>query len=238
MPFPMVSRCDDKRQPVLILDLDGTLLGTNSFPHWVQHLARARFDHLGTVRRAAISLAVFTAFIRRRLRLLDHAMFKYRLQQIWQDAVEGDDGAAEQQMIAELRRFVRPEFAPLLADVAADRIDAVLATAAAGDYALGLGRALGFTHILATPVGRAAPRNDNAGRQKRDAVLQLLLDHGWHNRPLILYTDHVDDLPLIRISQTTYWFGSDEMRLRIERDIPETDLRPGLRKTHELALST
>src|SRR5258708_2388202 len=173
MPLSLVSRCND-RQPVLILDLDGTLLDTNSFPYWVLRLARAKFDHLGRARQAAISLAVFTAFVRRRLRLLDHAMFKWQLQQIWQEATRGDAGAAERQMIADLRRFVRPQFAPLLADVAAQRVDAVLATAAAGDYALGLGRALGFTHILATPAGRTEPVHDNTGRQKRDAVLALL----------------------------------------------------------------
>jgi phosphoserine phosphatase len=236
MPLPLVSRRDDC-EPVLILDLDGTLLDTNSFPHWVMHLARARFMHLDWRRRAGISLAVVAAFGRRRLRLLDHAKFKWRLQQIWQDAVRGDEGAAEQRMIADLRRFVRPQFAPLLAEVAMERIDAVLATAAVGDYALGLGRALGFTNILATPVARPAPQNDNVGRRKRDAVLQLLLDRGWHNRPLILCTDHADDLPLIRISRTTYWFGSEEMRRSIARDLPTTDLRPGLKNSHELALS-
>jgi phosphoserine phosphatase len=236
MPLPLVSRCDD-RQPVLILDLDGTILDANSFPYWALRLARGKFDHLSKARRAAISLAVFTVFVRRRLRLLDHAMFKWRLQQIWQDAIRGDAGVAEQQMIGELRRFVRPQFVPLLADVAAERVDAVLATAAAGDYALGLGRALGFKHILATPIDRPAPVDDNAGRQKRDAVLALLLARGWHTRPLVLYTDHVDDLPLIRVSQTTYWFGTEEMRRRLAQDMPQTDLRPGLRKTDELALS-
>jgi phosphoserine phosphatase len=229
MPLPLVSRCKDDR-PVLILDLDGTILDANSFPYWAQHLARGKFGHLGRARRIAISLSVLTAFVRRRLRLLDHAKFKWRLQQIWQDAIRDDAGAAEQQVITELRRFVRPEFAPLLADVAAGRVDAVLATAAAGDYALGLGRALGFKHVLATPVGRPAPVHDNCGRQKRDAVLALLLDHGWHTRPLVLYTDHVDDLPLIRISQTTHWFGPEKMRLQLVRDMPQTDLRPGLRK--------
>ena len=237
MPLPLVSRCNDGR-PVLIFDLDGTILAANSFPHWAQHLARGKFDHLGRAKRTAISLSVLTALVRRRLRLLDHAMFKWRLQQIWQDAIRGDAGAAEQQVITELRRMVRPEFAPLLADVAAGRVDAVLATAAAGDYAVGLGRALGFRHVLATPADRPAPVHDNAGRQKRDAVLSLLLDHGWHTRPLVLYTDHIDDLPLIRISQTTYWFGPEKMRRQLVRDMPQTDLRPGLRNSHEPALST
>jgi len=66
----------------------------------------------------------------------------------------------------------------------------------------------------------------------------LLLDRGWHTRPLVLYTDHVDDLPLIRISQTTYWFGTEEMRRMLVRDMPQIDLRPGLGRTDELALST
>ena len=50
-----------------------------------------------------------------------------------------------------LRRRVRPAFEPLLQQIAAGEIDAVLATAAAGEYALPLGRQLGFRHVLATP---------------------------------------------------------------------------------------
>ena len=91
--------------------------------------------------------------------------------------------------------------------VATDRIDAVLATAAAEDYAMSLGRRLGFRHVLATASNRRHGEPANSGAQKREQVLALLDECGWHGRPIILFTDHVDDLPLMHDSTTVYWCG-------------------------------
>lgn len=224
--------------PVLILDLDGTVLDANSFPRWVLHMARGRFQHAGTARRAAISVSVMAALLQRKLRLLNHAAFKHRMQKVWQKATFDDvEHLAEHRLVEELRVLVRPQFHALLNDVARGRVDAVLATAAAGDYAIGLGQSLGFTNILATPVTRDLDRPDNVGPHKRDAVLDFLTRRGWHNRPLILYTDHTDDLPLMRISNVTYWFGPESMRREIVRLRPDMDLRPGLERIDEFARS-
>ena len=37
---------------------------------------------------------------------------------------------------------------------------------------------------------------------------ELLHRFGWHTRPLVLFTDHIDDLPLMRDSDAVCWFGS------------------------------
>lgn len=223
----MVARCRSD-EPVLIFDLDGTILSANSFPRWALYLARARFGHLGRVRRLAISLAALSALARRKLGLMSHAELKWKLQRLWQQATEGDGGSAQQLLVAELQGLVRPEFRPLLARVAQGEYDAVLATAAAGDYAEDLGRVLGFVHILATPPGRAAREPDYTGRHKRHAVEDFLRSRNWQTRPLTLFTDHIDDLPLIRISRTTHWFGTPQMQRWLELQHPDLDLRSGL----------
>jgi phosphoserine phosphatase len=97
-----------------------------------------------------------------------------------------------------------------LAMVADGRVTAILATAALSDYAEELGRELGFRHILMTPAGHDPTQYVNSGTRKRDRVLDLLKQRGWVARPLILFTDHLDDLPLIRESSAVCWFGSRE----------------------------
>lgn len=214
MPLSLVSRCD-RSEPVLIVDLDGTLLQVNSFPRWAMFLVRGRFAHLDWRSRAHIGLSSLALIAGRKLRLMPHDALKQRLRHLWQVATSGDSGAAQRDIAGQLRAHVRPEFAPLLKSVADGDADAILATAAAGEYAEGLGRSLGFRHVLATV----------RGAQKKDAVLRLLSERGWQNRPRILYTDHVDDLPLMQVCDETVWFGSDAARRRIAQARPQIVFR-------------
>jgi phosphoserine phosphatase len=48
--------------------------------------------------------------------------------------------------------------------------------------------------------------------RKRDAVLSFLDSQGWGDRPIVFFTDHVEDLPLILRSHTVFWFGKEEKR--------------------------
>jgi phosphoserine phosphatase len=212
---------------VVVLDLDGTILSVNSFRHWVLYMLRARFPHLRGVRRLTVTLAVAKALATRKAGLIDHETLKWRLQRLWQIASTGDGGALERNFIESLKRFVRPELTEILTAVANGQIDAVMATAAAADYAHGLGRSLGFHHILATPRIRNEGEPSNIGTHKRDAVLRFIDGRGWQNRLLVLFTDHDDDLPLIRVSQTVYWFGAESDRTALERKLPGISLRPG-----------
>jgi phosphoserine phosphatase len=213
---------------MLILDLDGTILSVNSFRRWVFYLARARFPHLGAAGRLRIACATIKALSERKMRLTGHETLKWRLQKLWQAATDGDGGVSERGFVEELMGYVRPELVPLLNAVAAGKVEAVMATAAAGDYAYGLGRSLGFTHVLATHPMRAAGDASNVGERKRQAVLEFLASRGWEGRrPRILFTDHEDDLPLIRICDTVYWFGTERSRAAVERMVPGTRLHAG-----------
>jgi phosphoserine phosphatase len=104
--------------------------------------------------------------------------------------------------------------------VEADEVDAVLATAAAGDYAYALGHALGFEHVIATSPARTPEDPDNIGEAKCEAVLAFLTKQGWDDRPRILVTDHRDDLPLIRVCHTVHWFGAKSERALMAREAP------------------
>ena len=121
-----------------------------------------------------------------------------------------------------MMQYVRPNLRSLLTMVAARQADAILATAALSDYADELGRELGFRHILTTPADDDPTKFVNSGARKRDRVLEFLKQRGWAGRPLILFTDHLDDLPLIRESSAVCWFGSREDLATAEASAADT----------------
>lgn len=193
--------------PVLVFDLDGTILSVNSFPYWVLYLIGGRIKSLGTGPRVRLALRAAWLLILRKLRKIDHAALLSGLQRAWWAIPSSATGAMVDPLQTMLLRRLRSNLRPLLQMVASDRLDAVLATAAAGEYAIGLGQRLGFRHVLATPPARGHAEYINGGTRKCDRVLAFLENAGWCGRPLILLTDHIDDLPLMRVSTAVCWFG-------------------------------
>lgn len=202
-------------RPVYIFDLDGTLLSCNSFPAWAMHMLRGRVPHRGRRRQAATALAVARLLMRRKLGRLRHAALKQRLQAVWRSATLGDAGAHAMRLSDVLERYLRPNMADVLRQVRTGQVDAVLATAAAGEYAHALGRRLGFSDVLASDGG-----SDNLGEEKCRRVLAFLAERNWSVRPRIVFTDHVDDLPLMRASDLVCWFGPDDEQAEVARQLP------------------
>jgi len=210
--------------PVLVIDLDGTLLAGNSFHVWAAYLLRGRFPHLGRAARVRVSAAGALALGRRRLGMTDHDAFRIRLQELWAQAIDGDGGASERAVQEVLVRDVRPALRPLLKRVAGDRLDSLLATAAPSEYALGLGARLGFRHVVATPPWGSGDLRATRGVRKREVVMARLIEAGWQGRPLEVLTDHPDDLPLIEASQGTWWFGDPAGEREVRAATPRTPL--------------
>jgi len=196
-------------EPVLIFDLDGTILRRNSFPIWAASMLGLRRCGLGLRQRLALSLAVQRHLLARKLHRLDHDTLHRRLQALWCAAAAAPGATLAESLQRRLERLVRPNLQPVLRLVAEDVMDAILATAAAADYAEPLGRRLGFSIIVATPANRPDGEPHNTGVQKRDRVLALLRERDWLERPRIFFNDHLDDLPLMQVSQAVCWFGSD-----------------------------
>ncbi|MGH7041239.1 MAG: haloacid dehalogenase-like hydrolase, partial [Acetobacteraceae bacterium] len=136
--------------PLLIFDLDGTVLRVNSFPRWALCMATARVRGPRLGARLRLALQAQTLLARRKLGRTHHEALLADLSAAWRAAcgpVAEQAGAA---FAAGLLRHVRPELAGVLDRVARGDADAVLATAASEDYARALGRALGFFHVLAS----------------------------------------------------------------------------------------
>lgn len=213
-------------EPVLIFDLDGTILARNSFPVWAGTMLGLRGNQLGLRHHLALSLKVQRLLWQRKLGQLDHDGLLWQLQMLWQTAtgIGGDNLGKSLQ--ATLVRMVRPNIRPILQLVADDAMDGILATAAAADYAAPLGRTLGFTHIIATQAGRSKDEPYNAGPHKRDRVLALLRQLGWAERPRIFLNDDMADLPLMQASHAVCWYGSNRGLRRAKNAAPNVRFLP------------
>jgi len=194
-----------RTDPVLLFDLDGTILRRNSFPLWVMSMLTGGDPQAGLRRRAALSLRAQDLLIQRKLGRLSHDRFLRDLQSLWADIGDGTTAARLQ---AKLLKLVRPNLAPAMKLLGEPQTDALLATAAAAEYAEPLGRALGFHYVLATSRGPGRDAPCNSGEVKRERVLEFLKQQGWAHRPRIFFNDHMDDLPLMELCQAVCWFGS------------------------------
>lgn len=197
-----------RADPLLVFDLDGTILEINSFPRWALSMVAGNVAGISVLRRARLSLAAQRLLLARKLGRANHDALLAGLQTAWRQGCGDAAEAAAERFSQRLLRRVRPDLRPVLDRVARGEADAILATAAAEDYALALGHALGFRHILASPSRRDDGEGCNMGARKRDRVLDYVAARGWSGRRIIFFTDHIDDLPLIQASGAVCWFGT------------------------------
>jgi phosphoserine phosphatase len=207
-----------RADPVLVFDLDGTVLRINSFPVWVAFLALGGAGNLPLKQRTAVAGLALRLLLMRKLHRIDHATFLRQMQELWHFATAGDGGATVQRLVGILRRSVRPNLVPALKLVIDGVLDGGIATAAAEEYAVPLGERLGVAHVLATRSGRDAGEPDNSGEHKLIRVRDWLTEQGWTDRPLIFFNDHLADLPLMRVANVVCWFGSTRSLEQAKRD--------------------
>src|SRR3954454_13742137 len=94
--MPGAERTTAARAPVLICDLDGTILRSNSFPLWILYLMGGRLPEFGLRSRLALSLKVQKLLLQRRLGGIEHERLMRGVQQAWHIAAHrAADGAAD-----------------------------------------------------------------------------------------------------------------------------------------------
>jgi phosphoserine phosphatase len=214
-----------KTDPVLIFDLDGTILSVNSFPYWAGHMLRGQLNGLSTRRRLALALGTGQILFSRKVLRQSHYRTKRQLQALWSRVLpQHAHETALQGLSNTLLDHIRPNLRSLMKAVASGDSEALLATSAAAEYAHGLGKKLGFSHILATPTYGESDSLENCRERKRDRVLATLAAQGWDRRRRIFFTDHEEDLPLIRECQRTLWFGPDEEAPSVQARAPQADI--------------
>ena len=205
--------------PVLVFDLDGTVLRLNSFPVWVAFLALGGARGLPIGQQLKVTAQAVRSVILRKLRRIDHPILMRRMQELWQFATAGDNSAAAQRLAKLLMRTTRRNLEPAIKLVSEGALDGILATAAAEDYAVALSQRLGMENVLATRGSRPMDEPENTGVHKRDRLLAWLNARGWSGRPLIFFNDHLADLPLMRECSIVCWVGSRRALQQAQREV-------------------
>ena len=180
-------------------DMDGTLFAGDSqlrFARWVLKRHGLRRLYL---------LLVLPGFLLCALRLLSlERMKRLFLSYAWR--------MRREELLAESRDFVQQEllrelYPPVLAELRALQAEGhttILCSASPDWWVQELGRALGFTHTIGTPVQLGArlgfmPPIPPPGNNRRAAKLTRLAAIGY-SRADVTYTDSAADLPMISIS--------------------------------------
>ena len=170
-----------------VVDLDGTLLCGNSFRWFTRYVLR-----LAVRRRpmAAAELCVLLAL--RRLRACSHRRLKWHLMKIADIVLSADDYSAFARMLKE--RINRRVLAAL-----GNEQKIVIASAASDEYVAPFVELMGWRYHVATrrpPSGKYSDYIECRGEMKVKALRRMFPGESI----TAIYTDHVDDLPLLAAS--------------------------------------
>ena len=175
--------------PVIIVDLDGTLLDGNSFTLYTKWLLRKSLSRM----RLDATLPLLMAIALRKGRLRTHAQAKQAIMRIAERILKEKD---YEEFIRSLSTKFRPEVTFLISQARKRSLPVCLATAAPKDYSVMLGRMLRLDAVVATPLPpKGEEIKECRGDVKREMVEELCDIRGW--QPAITLTDHYDDIPLM-----------------------------------------
>lgn len=173
----------------IVVDLDGTLLNTNTFIHYIKYVCKEALKRGDVFRVGWICLLVLL----RKLRLISsHEELKK-----WILTVTGKYTNAErmERFAESLYKYENKKVVSLMSKYKDAGYVNVLSSAAPCVYAYVVGRQFGFEYICSTEMPFTDVWHENVREEKKKRTLELL-----YNNSLILavlITDHYDDLPLL-----------------------------------------
>jgi len=179
--------------PIIVVDLDGTLVRVNTFHRWM------RFSLLLALKKGRFLTAAKMAFTvaLRLFKRISHARMKYLFLTFSEPLAEPRD---IERFVRSLDAYIHPA---IRQTVAQTRAFTLLATAAPALYAVPLAKRYGFQHCIATPGTATSPWYETLRERKAEAFEAWCSARGIPCRIDRLYTDHYDDLPLMKRARTT-----------------------------------
>ncbi len=213
---------------LVLVDLDGTLVRGNSFHMWLRHMLTDGLRTLAPPARYASRLVICIYSALRLGRLITHARLKKVCQGVWDRALSrsSDPDHELNSFLAALMRRVDPRICDWVGRAQDSGAVAVLTTAAPGDYALPLARRLGFDGAVATPRASSKTWSENLRDEKERNTAAYVRRNGWDAKRTILFTDHIDDLPLMQAVHEVCLVADDSTASAIRQRLNgETRLR-------------
>lgn len=178
----------------IVIDLDGTLMNTNTFHEYIVFVSRNALMGL----RIDILMVLIFQVLLRKCRIITHERMKYYVLRKTCKYMKGDRLNAFENILLDK---VNSQVLSILANNKNRGYYTCLSTAAPENYASIISNHFGFDGYCATsvPYGKNINWHENVREWKRTNTLDFL---GRRNVELsILVTDHYDDLPLLRESK-------------------------------------
>lgn len=172
---------------LVVVDLDGTLIPGNSFHAWLRYLGRWALitGRLGLAARLAL------VCLHRARRSITHRELKYRVLVLSESVPE----PVIDRFAHRLAESIRTTVSRAVRDAAHDDLTVVLATAAPQMYLGALANAIGAATTIGTPPPGPGPWRECIGAEKVERVLAMFEPGA---EIAVAFTDHLDDLPLVR----------------------------------------
>lgn len=198
-----------KSRPVVIFDLDGTLIAGNSFHRLIRLLITDR-----TASQAQISARLTILFLTclRLMRILPREYFKRAIQSRLNSRSELDHiDCAIVALVGHLKCAGRPEILEALRISKALQCTTILATGALAEYAVPYAAHLEFDAVVATEYSEHEWR-ENIRSVKRNRTLQIIEQMKLSSARLILIADTSDDWPLADACDVRFWLKEEAIR--------------------------
>lgn len=185
---------------IMVIDLDGTFVNVNTFHKWMKFVFIEELKKFHLISVLKILHIVFSRY----LKLINHAEMKFSILKI------SENVTSEKQIITFVKSLHTHVNLNILKIMKDDLNITILATAAPILYAQTIKEIYKFDHVIATGSTNEVEWKENIREEKKKNLITLLEKYSFGNKISILYTDHHDDLPLMKFSDLTYLTNASE----------------------------
>ncbi|MDQ7084907.1 MAG: HAD family hydrolase [Sulfurovum sp.] len=193
---------------IIVIDLDGTFVSVNTFHKWMKFVALKSLQKLYLIS----IIKIFWIIFRRAIKSINHGQMKFAILKISEKTMSALD---IEDFVKSLDKYVHQD---ILKHLKNPNYMTILATAAPQIYAKKIQEVYAFNYEVSTPVSSQTPWKENLKETKKQNVLKLLKEERLSLNIDILFTDHHDDLPLMKYAKETYLVGASEKTLKILKE--------------------
>jgi len=182
---------------IVVIDLDGTFVSVNTFHKWMKFLFIESIKKFHLIVLIQILISAFLRY----LKVIDHSQMKFTILSISEKTMSHQQRVS---FVHSLEPYINDKILKVMQNE--DDIY-ILATAAPILYAEIIKKHYPFTYVIATNETNSTDSSawkENIRDEKKKNLMTLLQKHALNNQISVLYTDHHDDLPLMKCSNITY----------------------------------
>lgn len=185
----MVERCE-KMKKGIVVDLDGTLLQTNTFKDYIIFVIKEGVHHF----KLHIAILLFFWVLCRKLRLITHETMKYQVLRV---SLSFMTESRLRSFVSQIETKQNMKVVKLCQRFQQEGYYMLLSTAAPENYVQFLYSDFLFDYYCASPLPtkKGTQWRENVREQKKNNTLEIL--HKENVSLEIMITDHYDDLPLL-----------------------------------------